>query len=73
MATAVNNSNSSASVSPPPQSQPKSKSPSVGASFQQAVSQYMQNTTTGAGGPSGSNPSATLSSGLMSSLLQMQT
>jgi hypothetical protein len=71
MVAAVNN---SASVLPPPQSKPQPKSASsVGASFQQAISQYMQNTTAGAGGPSGTNPSQTLSSGLMSSLLQMQT
>jgi hypothetical protein len=76
MAAAVNNNNSTASVLPPPQSQSQSKpkaASSVGASFQQAVSQYMQNTTAGAGGPSGSNPASTLSSGLMSSLLQMQS
>jgi hypothetical protein len=74
MAAAVNNNNSTASVLPPPQSQSKPKAASsVGASFQQAVSQYMQNTTAGAGGPSGSNPASTLSSGLMSSLLQMQS
>ena len=70
MVAAVNN---SASVLPPPQSHSHSKSTSsVGKTFQRAVSQYMQNTTAGAGGPSGSNPSSTLSSGLMSSLLQMQ-
>lgn len=70
MAAAVTN---SASVLPPPQSQSKPKSASsAGASFQQAVSQYTQNRTAGAGGPSGTNPSSTLSSGLMSSLLQMQ-
>jgi hypothetical protein len=74
MAAAVNNNNSTASVLPPQQSKPQPKSASsVGASFQQAVSQYVQNTTAGAGGPSGSNPASTLSSGLMSSLLQMQT
>jgi hypothetical protein len=74
MAAAVTNNNSTASVLPPPQSQSKPKAASsVGASFQQAVSQYMQNTTAGAGGPSGSNPASTLSSGLMSSLLQMQS
>ena len=72
MTAAVNNSKSSASVLPPPQ--PKSKSASsAGTSFQQAVSQYTQNRTAGAGGPSGSNPSSTLSSVLMSSLLQMQS
>jgi hypothetical protein len=70
MVAAVNN---SASVLPPSQSHSQSKSASVGKSFQQAVSQYMQNTTAGAGGPSGTDPSQTLSSGLMSSLLQMQT
>jgi hypothetical protein len=74
MAAAVNNNNSTASVLPPPQSQPKAKAASsAGASFQQAVSQYTQNRTAGAGGPSGSNPTSTLSSGLMSSLLQMQS
>jgi hypothetical protein len=74
MTAAVNNSKSTASVLPPPQPQPKSKSASsAGTSFQQAVSQYTQNRTAGAGGPSGSNPSSTLSSGLMSSLLQMQS
>jgi hypothetical protein len=73
MAAAVNNNIKSASVLPPPQSQPKSKSASsAGASFQQAVSHFMQNTTAGSGGPKGTNPSQTLSSGLMSSLLQMQ-
>jgi len=71
MVAAVNN---STSVLAPSQSQSQSKSSaSAGASFQQAVSQYMQNTTSGAGGPSGTNPSSTLSSGLMSSLLQMQS
>jgi hypothetical protein len=71
MVAAVNN---SAGALPQSQSQPQSKpASSVRASFQQAVSQYMQNTTTGAGGPSGTNPSQTLSSGLMSSLLQMQS
>jgi hypothetical protein len=74
MTAAVNNNNNSASVLPPPQSQSKPKSASsVGASFQQAVGQYTQNRTAGAGGPSGSNPASTLSSGLMSSLLQMQS
>ena len=71
MVAAVGN---SASVSPPSQSQskPHAKASSAGASFQQAVSHFMQNTTAGAGGPKGTNPSSTLSSGLMSSLLQMQ-
>jgi hypothetical protein len=45
--------------------------------FQQSVSHYLQNTTSGAGGPSGTpaggtNPSRTLSGDLMSTLLQMQ-
>jgi hypothetical protein len=69
MVAAVGN---SASVLPPSQSKSHAKASSAGASFQQAVSHFMQNTTTGAGGPKGSNPSSTLSSGLMSSLLQMQ-
>jgi hypothetical protein len=45
-------------------------------SFQQAVDQYTQDTTSGAGGNYGSgttNASQTLSSDLMSSLLQMQS
>jgi hypothetical protein len=45
--------------------------------FQQSVSHYLQNTTSGVGGPSGAatggaNPSQTLSGDLMSTLLQMQ-
>jgi hypothetical protein len=45
-------------------------------SFQQAVSQYTQDTTSGVGGGtsgSGTNPSPALSSDLMSSLLEMQS
>jgi hypothetical protein len=64
--------------------QPKqpSKAPSPSATtpqsaFQQSVSHYLQNTTSGVGGPSGTpaggaNPSQTLSGDLMSTLLQMQ-
>jgi hypothetical protein len=64
--------------------QPKqpSKAPSPTATtpqsaFQQSVSHYLQNTTSGVGGPSGTpaggaNPSQTLSGDLMSTLLQMQ-
>jgi hypothetical protein len=71
MVSTVNN---SPSVLAPPQSQSQSKSSSPGASFQQAVSHYFQNTTGGVGGPSnGTNPSQPLSSDLMSSLLQMQS
>lgn len=40
--------------------------------FQQSLSQYLQNTTSGAGGGTGANPSQSLGSDLMSSLLQMQ-
>jgi hypothetical protein len=70
MVSTVNN---SPSVLAPPQSQSQSKPSSPGASFQQAVGQYLQDTTTGAGGPSSAtNPSQPLSSDLMSSLLQMQ-
>jgi hypothetical protein len=72
MVSAVNN---SPSVFAPPQSQSQSQSSpsSLGGSFQQAVSQYMQNTTSGVGGGIGTNPTQTLSSDLMSSLLQMQS
>jgi hypothetical protein len=73
MVSTVNN---SPSVLAPPQSQSQSqsKSSSPGASFQQAVNQYLQDTTSGVGGPSsGTNPSQPLSSDLMSSLLQMQS
>ena len=70
MVAAVGN---NASVLAPPPSQSHSKSSSAGTSFQQAVSQYTQHTTAGAGGTSsGANPSQTLSSDLMSSLLKMQ-
>jgi hypothetical protein len=56
------------------QSQSQSSSSAPAVSFQQAVDQYMQDTTSGVGGTSsGTNPSQTLSSDLMSSLLQMQS
>jgi hypothetical protein len=66
---------SSSSVLAPSQAQSKSSSSSApGVSFQQAVDQYTQDATSGVGGPSGgTNPSQTLSSDLMSSLLQMQS
>jgi hypothetical protein len=70
MVSAVGN---SPSVLAPSQSQAQSQSnsSSPGVSFQQAVDQYTQ--TSGVGGTSsGTNPSQTLSSDLMSSLLQMQ-
>jgi hypothetical protein len=70
MVSAVNN---SPSVLAPPQAQPPSSSSSTGASFQQAVNQYMQNTTSGAGGGTGANPTQALSSDVMSSLMQMQS
>jgi hypothetical protein len=73
MVSAVGN---SASVLAPSQSQAQSQSnsSSPGVSFQQAVDQYTQDTTSGVGGiSSGTNPSQTLSSDLMSSLLQMQS
>ena len=69
MVAAVGN---SASILPPSQPKAHAKASSSGASFQQAVSHYMQNTATGAGGSGSTNPSQTLSSGLMSSLLKMQ-
>jgi hypothetical protein len=76
MVSAVNNSPSVLALSQS-QSQAKSQSSSSssGASFQQAVDQYLQDTTSGVGGGTsgGSNPPQTLSSDLMSSLLQMQS
>jgi hypothetical protein len=75
MVSAVNNSQSVLAQSQEP-AQSQSSSSSTGASFQQAVDQYMQDTTTGISGgssSSGANPSQTLSSDLMSSLLQMQS
>ena len=77
MVSAVNNSQSSQSVfAPPPSAQSQSSSSSQNASFQDAVAQYTQDTTSGAGGQIGSssaNPSQALSSDLMSSLLAMQS
>jgi hypothetical protein len=49
-----------------------SKPSSVTQAFQQSLNQYLKNTTSGAGGASGANPSQSLSSDLMSTLLQMQ-
>jgi hypothetical protein len=71
MVSAVAN---SPSVLAPTQTQSQSNSSSQDVSFQQAVDQYMQDTTTGVGGSSsGANPSQTLSSDLMSTLMQMQS
>ena len=54
----------SQSVLAPSQSQAQSNASSSSTSFQQAVDQYMQDTTSGVGGTSsGTNPSQTLSSG----------
>ena len=77
MVSAVNN---SPSVLQSQQQQSKAKSPTATTSqsaFQQSVDHYLQNTTSGVGGPSGTpaggaNPSQTLSGDLMSTLLQMQ-
>jgi hypothetical protein len=63
-----------------PKQQSKAPSPTATtpqSAFQQSVSHYLQNTTSGIGGPSGTpaggaNPSQTLSGDLMSTLLQMQ-
>ena len=63
-----------------PKQQSKAPSPTATtpqSAFQQSVSHYLQNTTSGVGGPSGTpadgaNPSQTLSGDLMSTLLQMQ-
>jgi hypothetical protein len=78
MVSAVNNSQNSQSVlAPPPAAQSQSSSSSQNSSFQDAVAQYTQDTTSGAGGQYGSggtnSPSQTLSSDLMSSLLAMQS
>jgi hypothetical protein len=71
MVSAVAN---SPSVLAPTQTQSQSNSSSQDVSFQQAVDQYMQDTTSGVGGTSsGANPSQTLSSDLMSTLMQMQS
>ena len=75
MVSAVNN-NSPSVLAQQTQAQSQSASTSQNGSFQQAVSQYMQDTTSGAGGQIGSNgasPSQTLSSDLMSSLLALQS
>ena len=78
MVSAVNNSQNSQSVlAPPPSAQSQSSSTSQNVSFQDAVAQYTQDTTSGAGGQYGSggtnSPTQTLSSDLMSSLLSMQS
>ena len=72
MVSAVGN---SPSVLAPPQAQPQSSSSPTGvlSSFQQAVSQYMQNTTSGVGGGTGAPPTQALSTDVMSSLMQMQS
>jgi len=72
MVSAVNNSQS---VLTPSRAQSQSSSSSSGVSFQQAVDQYTQDTTSGVGGSTagGANPPQTLNSDLMSSLLQMQS
>jgi hypothetical protein len=67
---------SNPSVLAPSPSKPQSKPSNAVTAFQQSVDQYLQDTTSGVGGNdsggSGTNPSQTLSSNLMSSLLQMQ-
>jgi hypothetical protein len=65
---------SSSSVLAASQPQPKSASKPGNAvtAFQQSLNQYLQNTTSGAGGATGTNPTQPLNSSLMSSLLQMQ-
>jgi hypothetical protein len=49
-----------------------SKPTNAATAFQQSLSQYLQDTTSGSGGAIGANPAQALSSSLMSSLLQMQ-
>ncbi len=65
----------SGAANPLASSQPKATPPAQTSSaqaFQQSLNQYLQDTTSGAGGAIGSNPSQTLSSDLMSTLMQMQ-
>jgi len=66
--------NSSPNVLAPPQSKtpPRATPSSASTAFRHSLNQYLQNTASGAGGAVGANPSQTLSSDLMSSLLQMQ-
>jgi hypothetical protein len=65
---------SSPNVFAPPQTQSQSNSSSQNVSFAQAVDQYTQDTTSGVGSSSSAaNPSQTLSSDLMSTLMQMQS
>jgi hypothetical protein len=76
MVSAVNNNSPSVLAPPQAQSQSSSSSSSQNVSFQQAVAQYTQDTTSGVGGgtsASGTNAPQTLSSDLMSSLMQMQS
>ena len=78
MVSAVNNNQSNQSVfAPQPAAQSQSSSSSQNTSFQDAVAQYTQDTTAGAGGNYGSggtnSPTQALSSDLMSSLLSMQS
>jgi hypothetical protein len=58
---------SSQSKAPAPQPQTSSAK-----AFQQSLNQYLQNTTSGAGASIGANPSRSLSSDLISTLLQTQ-
>jgi hypothetical protein len=69
MVSAVGN---SPSVLAPSQSQQSSQSKSADTAFQQSVDQYLQDASSGGGSSTGANPTQTLSSDLMSSLLQMQ-
>jgi hypothetical protein len=62
-------SSQSSSQSKAPAVQPQTSSAKA---FQQSLNQYLQNTTSGAGGAIGANPSQSLTSDLMSTLLQMQ-
>ena len=77
MVSAVNNNSPSVLAPPQAQSQSSSSSSSHNVSFQQAVAQYTQDTTSGVGGGTSAsgttNAPQTLSSDLMSSLMQMQS
>jgi len=59
-------------ASQPSKAPPAPSQTSSAKAFQQSLDQYLQNTTSGAGGAVGANPAQSLTSDLMSTLLQMQ-
>jgi len=71
-ASAVSSSSALAPSQSTSKAQSASKPTNAATAFQQSLNHYLQNSKSGAGGATGANPTQTLSSGLMSSLLQMQ-